>query len=262
MSTGKIVGLINVLGGSPSGGGNGGCVTSWNDLTDRPFYDESIILYNGYPEIVWGYAIIPDVVLRDGVSYIISRQDGDVDIVFGSGFVATKDSFDNVVIEYDNDGDGFRLEMGDDGKCYFFPNGSKWQEGREDGEEVYTSKYGLKIRYKYQEDAGVKTIDPKFLPASMRTYTITTTGTGGTHSMDISFDDLLALYEAGESPRIVISRYEDNSAEGIVNNAYRWEPIRVVANKSSIEFNYDDAGKNKYFIYFDDGTIADETQSS
>ena len=44
---------------------------SWNGLTDKPFYVEDKRIYEDYPKFMWGYAKLPDVRLKEGISYSV-----------------------------------------------------------------------------------------------------------------------------------------------------------------------------------------------
>jgi hypothetical protein len=147
---------------------SGSGVTSWNDLTDKPFYDESPVLYNGYPEYAFFSAKLSDVHLRAGVEYIVAYERDGVQVC--SYFTAQEDN-GNVTIDNTDDigGNGFVLTYNPDDDCtYFMPKSGVFMEGCPEfddmGAYAYTSTVKLHISYMHSEDAGVKTIDPKYLP--------------------------------------------------------------------------------------------------
>ena len=141
---------------------------SWNDLTDKPFYEESRILYEGYPEYAWGYAKLP-LVLKAGTSYSVGWINGDTITSFD--YVAAVNNYGDVSIErIDPDYmTGFEIQyIENEGLCYFYGHGSMFQEGMpetsEDGSYAYTSTIKLRIAYCSDDDAGVKTLDEKYIP--------------------------------------------------------------------------------------------------
>lgn len=145
---------------------------SWNDLTDKPFYDETPVLYQGYPEYSWGYARLP-FVLRGGVSYTVGivYPDAGTESTFFWGEPVEEDGMytlsKNYSDEYYEDDTAFRLEYNEgDSHSYFYPDGSIFSEGWAD---VYTSKVMVKICYSNAEDAGTVTLDERFLPNSVAT---------------------------------------------------------------------------------------------
>lgn len=147
---------------------------SWDDIKDRPFYDESPVLYDDYPHFAWGYAKL-DMQLKEGVQYnfgYIPPDNPDAVHVF---YQATPelDRYGDPEIHYIGEGEyqkfSFLLEyVASENKCYFYANGAAWREGMPaespDGSYEYTSKLRLKISYSNAADAGVKTLDPKYLP--------------------------------------------------------------------------------------------------
>lgn len=140
---------------------------SWNDLTDKPFYVESETLYEDYLDIKFFSATVPGVVLREGVNYKAALIYPDKEIALASYHTAARDDLGRIAIKYDDAERGFELYMGNDGGCYFRPIGTMWEEGlpetSEMGDFAYTTKYIFRIGYANSDDAGVKTIDPKFL---------------------------------------------------------------------------------------------------
>lgn len=156
-----------------SGDCSGGGVTSWNDLTDKPFGEESPILYNGYPEYMWGYAKLP-LVLREGISYSFSIIYEDHTATFCIANAEQDDIVGDVGITYIDPESKltFRLYNNDDNLgCTFYPDGIMFREGQPaespDGSYAYTSKYKIQIEFTDPTDAGVKTLDPKYLPADI-----------------------------------------------------------------------------------------------
>lgn len=137
---------------TPGGGG----VTSWNDLTDKPFYDESPILYEGYPEYAWGYAKLP-FVLRGGVSYEVGVVYPDIGTskTFFWGEPEEDDGFYTLGIDSEDDEErAFRLEHNEgDGYSYFYPDGSIFSEGGM-----------LRVKYSNAEDAGTIPLAERFMP--------------------------------------------------------------------------------------------------
>ena len=147
---------------------NKGGISSWNDIPDRPFYDESHILYEGYPEYEWGYARLP-FVIRDGVEYAVSVVNDSGSL--RSSFCTAVKNGNSIDAEYTDSAneDSFRLfyAIGDSFTA-FYPDGSNFRDGwpdeSPDGSYAYTSKVKIQIAFAHDSDIGVVPINAKYLP--------------------------------------------------------------------------------------------------
>lgn len=146
----------------------GGGVTSWNDLTDKPFGEMPKVLYEDYPNFAFYSAVLQGVVLQEGITYKISIISGETALT-GNSIAQLL----NGQIVIDNTGEAeetpymITYNPGEN-LAYLTQVGGKLMEGcpetDTEGVFAYTSKYKIKIEYLYEDDAGVKTIDSKYLP--------------------------------------------------------------------------------------------------
>ena len=144
-------------------------VAKWEN---KPFYDESDILYNGYPKYAFGYAKL-SFVLKEDVEYKLGYINDEGNAV-GSAmpYVATRNTYGIIGFSDDNETRGFRLEYSEsDGYCYFYPEGTVFKDGEpetsDDGTYAYTSKVMLVIGYANDADVGVVPLPEKYLPSTV-----------------------------------------------------------------------------------------------
>lgn len=146
---------------------------SWDELENRPFYTESPVLYNGYPEISW-FSSRLSFMLHEGRTYHVEHTNANNDLA-GQDLIAEIGQYGGVVLKplYSED-NAYYYELlydSDSNVTYFYPIGTAWKEGMpetsEDGSYSYTSKLQLIVEHKDVNDLAVVQLDEKYIPSSI-----------------------------------------------------------------------------------------------
>lgn len=149
---------------------------TWEALPDKPFGEESRILYFDYPTYRFFSAKLP-FALKVGVDYSVGYAIDDGTVVMHTATAVEEDGQVRLRYEYGVEGEedygSFEIFDQGDGTSAItsisgtFLDGQPTDGGEDDAYE-FTSKYKIKVIYANVEDVDVKRLDPKFLPEHLQ----------------------------------------------------------------------------------------------